>query len=237
MRTTLLALVLANAAYFAWSQGHLAGLGGAGGWADPQPTRAPQRLSEQLQPERLVLLSAPPAAAKTPEAPATASVVSEKDNDAGVCLQVSGLSDEQTSALRESLSATALPEHSWEIETMVQPARWVVYLGKFSSLEALRVRKAELRVAKVEHRDVSNPALQPGLALGTFSTEAAALQAQRDVTRGGVKNTKVVIERREVRQSALILPRATDGVQNTVRAVMDAKGADWADFTLQPCAD
>ena len=57
--------------------------------------------------------------------------------------------------------------------------RYAVLSDVHANLEALRARKTELRAAKVEHRDVSNPALQPGLALGTFSTEAAAAQAQR----------------------------------------------------------
>ena len=37
MRAVVLALVLANAGYFAWSQGHLLSLAGAGSWADPNP--------------------------------------------------------------------------------------------------------------------------------------------------------------------------------------------------------
>jgi hypothetical protein len=231
MRTTLLALVLANAGYFAWSQGHLMGLGEAGSWADPQPKRAPQRLEEQRQPERLTLLPATPTAtARTPESPPPGT---ESET---ICLQASGLSDTQASALRDGLS-TALPERSWEMETSVQPARWVVYLGKFPNLEALRARKTELRTAKVEHRDVSNPALQPGLALGTFSTEAAAAQAQRDLVRGGIKNTKVVTERPETRQHALVLPLATTALQNTVRSVIAERSGDLAGLELQRCAD
>jgi hypothetical protein len=230
MRTTLLLLVLANAGYFAWSQGHLTGLGEAGSWADPQPKRAPQRLDEQLKPERLTPLPAAPASARAPEG-------RPPDTDAeATCLQASGLNDTQADALREGLS-TALPERSWELTTTVQPARWVVYLGKFPNLEALRARKTELRAAKVEHRDVSNPALQPGLALGTFSTEAAAAQAQRDLVRGGIKNTKVVTERPEARQHALVLPQATTAFQNAVRRLIAERGGDLAGLELQPCAD
>jgi hypothetical protein len=229
MRTTILALVLANAGYFAWNQGHLTGLGEAGGWADPQPKRAPQRLEEQRQPERLTLLPATPTA-RAPESPSPGT---ESET---ICMQASGLSDTQASALRDGLS-TALPESSWEMETSVQPARWVVYLGKFPNLEALRARKTELRAAKVEHRDVSNPALQPGLALGTFSTEAAAAQAQRDLVRGGIKNTKVVTERPETRQYALVLPQATTALQNTVRSVIAERSGDLAGLELQRCAD
>jgi hypothetical protein len=234
MRTTILALVLANAGYFAWSQGHLTGLGDVGGWADPQPKRAPQRLDNQLQPERLTPLKTDTAGTRAADSP-TPDTPKERGGDA-VCLQASGLSDAQANALREGLSS-ALPERSWDIETTAQPARWVVYLGKFPSLEALRARKAELRAAKVEHRDVGNPTLQPGLALGTFSTEAAAAQAQRDLARGGIKNTKVVTERPETRLHVLSLPQATVAIQNTLRSVIAERAGDLAGLELQPCAD
>jgi hydrogenase maturation factor len=113
----------------------------------------------------------------------------------------------------------------------VQPARWVVYLGKFASAEALRARKAELRAARVDHRDVNNPALQPGLALGTFPTEAAANQALRDATRNGIKNAKVVTERPETRQHTLTLQQATPALQDSVRGInsglADSPALDW----------
>lgn len=230
MRATLWVLLLANAGYFSWSQGHLSSLTGSGNWADPTPRREPQRLTQQRQPERLTVLTATPTAPVvtdrttlkgTPKAPA--------DGEA-TCLQATGLGDAQAVDLRGALGA-ALPDGGWQIETTVQPARWVVYLGKFPSTDALRTRKAELRAAKVDHRDVNNPALQPGLALGTFPTEAAATQALRDVTRNGIKNAKVVTERPETRQHTLTLPRATGALQDTVQGLNDglagAASLDW----------
>lgn len=210
MRATLLVLLLANAGYFAWTKGHLTALGGPGSWADPAPQSEPQRLALQLEPERLKVL-VPASGAQTiahsppPDRPSEPT-----------CLQTTALSDTQAEGLRGAL-ASALPEGSWTMETAVEPARWVVYLGKFSSPEALRLRKSELRTAKVDHRDVNNPALQPGLALGTFPTENAATQALREAIRNGIKSAKVVIERPETRQHTLTLPRATPAQQETVR--------------------
>lgn len=214
MRATLLVLLLANAGYFTWAQGHWSALAGAGSWADPAPLREPQRLAQQRQPERLTVLAATPASPVVTDRPPP----KVPGDAAGACLQAASLSNTQAVGLRGAL-ATALPDGGWQIETTVQPARWVVYLGKFPSAEALRTRKAELRAAKVDHRDVNNPALQPGLALGTFPTEAAATQALRDVTRNGIKNAKVVTERPETRQHTLTLPKATPALQDTVQGL------------------
>lgn len=230
MRATLLILLLANAGYFTWSQGHWLGLGGRGSWADPAPLREPERLDQQNLPDRLtILVTSPPS---TPSA--QKDVATGSEDSSPVCLQASLANDEHAAALRGALAASGMAEDSWQLDTTVQPARWVVYLGKFASAEALRTRKAELRAAKVDHRDINNPALQPGLALGTFPTETAATQALRDVTRNGIKNAKVVAERPESRQHTLTLPRATPALQGTVQGINAGLSSNAA-FDWQPC--
>ncbi|KAI9872383.1 MAG: hypothetical protein M1823_008188, partial [Watsoniomyces obsoletus] len=47
-------------------------------------------------------------------------------------------------ALRSALE-TALPPGSWQLESSVEPARWIVYMGKYSNDEALAKKRAELR--------------------------------------------------------------------------------------------
>ena len=54
LRWVIWLLVLANAGYFAWSQGYLASMG----YAPPQ-VREPQRLDAQIKPEAQRLLNAP----------------------------------------------------------------------------------------------------------------------------------------------------------------------------------
>lgn len=72
LRMVVLVLVLLNSAYLAWSQGWLLGLG-----YGPTPQREPQRLSQQIRPEALRLVS-PEAAqqANPPEAVAPAAAAS-----------------------------------------------------------------------------------------------------------------------------------------------------------------
>ncbi len=227
MRATLLVLLLANAGYFTWTQGHWSALAGAGSWADPAPLREPQRLAQQRQPERVAVWRT---ATEPAAGPPSASGTSRRGTETLPCLQATALSDPHVAGLQAAL-ARALPDGSWQIDTTALPARWIVYLGKFPTSEALRARKADLRAAKVEHRDVNHPALQPGLALGTFPSEATAAQALRDVARNGIKNAKVVIERPETRQHTLTLPQATPALQDTVRGLnsglADAPSLDW----------
>lgn len=61
LKLLILLLLLANGAYFAWSQGALVTLGLA-----PTHQAEPERLLQQVQPERLLLTPAPVAAASVP---------------------------------------------------------------------------------------------------------------------------------------------------------------------------
>ena len=119
----------------------------------------------------------------------------------------------------------------WTLEENLLGARWVVYLGKFANTEALQRRKAELRAAKVEFRDVNNPALQPGLALGTFSAEEAAQQALSDSQKAGVRGAKVAQERPDTRTYTVKWPALTA----SERAQLNPLGPAFAGKNLQEC--
>jgi hypothetical protein len=119
----------------------------------------------------------------------------------------------------------------WRWDENVLPERWIVYLGRFANSEALQRRKAELRAAKVDYRDVYVPALTPGLALGTYSTEEAAKTALLDAQRDGVKGAKVVQERQEYKTFTLKLPAITDDELVMVQGL----GVALAGKTLQKC--
>lgn len=247
LRHLVLLLVLANAIYLAWCQGWLANLGP---WAAPPSPSEPHRLQQQLQPERLVLTDSASTTAftsdtvTTPTAPPTGEVTAvapeepaptTAPNEPTVCLQMGVLNDKQMARLKPLLDE-ALPVNSWALETSVQPARWIVYSGKLANADAVAARRAELRQLRVEFRDVSNPTLQPGLALGTYSTEAAAQQALRDVTRAGVRGAKVAVERPETTLYMARVPRATAEQKATAtKTVANATGDPWSGKTFQTC--
>jgi len=209
LRLFALVMLLANAGYFAWSQGHLRPLG----WG-PVEQREPERLAQQLAPDKLRLDGAPPPPAAPSPAPAA------PPTEATTCLAVAGLSAEQASAVTAALTSADLDNSRWTLDESVLPERWIVYVGKFPSVDLLNRKKTELRSLRVEFRDVNAPALQPGLALGTYSTEAAAQTALQELGRAGVRSGKVTKEREEQRSVAVRLPALTDAERSRIEPLV-----------------
>lgn len=249
LRIAVIVLVLANAAYFAWTQGLLAPLG----WQPADPTES-HRMQEQIQPQAIRLLNAPrqeaASAAPTAQPGPTASVAPPTGPDAtagaGVstgaaspepgqppaataCWRASGFTPEQADVLRRALRALPDLQDRWQLQQTQAGGRWIVYMGKLSE-EMMARKKAELRELKVDFREVRVAALSPGLALGTFSSEAAAQQGLADVNRKGVRTAKVEQERPETTVFVLDLPAITEAQ----RQVVDALAA-MAGKTVQPC--
>lgn len=175
------------------------------------------------------------AAAAAAPSPASVSVAPPLPNEPRQCVQLGALTERQADALGPVL-AQVLPPDAWALERSVQPARWVVYIGRLPNAETLVSRRAELRQLGVAYRDVSVPGLPPGLALGTYSNEASAQQALRDVTRTGVKGARVAEERTEVTLYMARLPKVTAAQRAAAsRALAAVAGNPWGGKSLQPC--
>ncbi len=209
LRLFALIMLLANAGYFAWSQGHLRTLG----WG-PVEQREPERLAQQLAPDKLRLEGGPPPPATPSPAPAT------PPTETTTCHAVAGLSAEQVSAVTTALGGAGLDDKQWTLDESVLPERWIVYVGKFPSADLLNRKKTELRSLRVEFRDVNAPALQPGLALGTYSTEAAAQTALQDLGRAGVRSAKVTKEREEQRSVTVRLPALSEAERTRIEPLV-----------------
>lgn len=243
LRLVIWVLVLANAGYFAWTQGYLAALG----WA-PTVQAEPGRLQAQLRPESLRLLNGPkqvtpatpepvvaaPAplaatAAAPPEAATSNPAVPEVPRTA--CWQAGAYTPTQAESLRSALGQLDLPLSSWQLVEVPIGGRWVVYMGRYNAEQVAR-KKTELRQLNVAFREVSVPAIGPGLALGTYSSEASAQQALQDMIRKGVRSARVAQERAESISLNLRLPAVTDAQ----RAAVAGLGATaLAGKSLQPC--
>ena len=233
LRWVIVLLVLANAGYYAWSHGHMATLGFA-----PSEQREPERIKAQLKPETMRLLNAPeprkeptstsaaaPAEnlAETPaenEAapvevvadtlpmPAPATPLGEPVLPPTSCWYANGLLPTQVEPLETQLFELALPKGSWRIEEVRSGGRWVVYMGRYYD-ENMAKKKEELKELKVEFRTLTDPPLGPGLALGTFTTEAAAEQGLSNVARKGVRSARVEKDREETVSHTLRLSEIT----------------------------
>lgn len=216
LRLVALLLLLANALYFAWSQGLLL----SWGWGPAQQSE-PQRLQQQIRPEAIRIL--PPEEARRLEATAAAAPRSAE------CLQAGPFDDTQLAALRPLMAPW--PAASWSLEPVAEPARWIVYMGKYASAEHVARKKSELRQLGISFESLSNAELEPGLSLGGHATEADA-QKQLDQLNGrGVRTARVLQERPEMRGQRLTLAAVDDGLRprlEELRAAIPGK-------TLRPC--
>lgn len=224
LRLAVIALLLANAAYYAYTQGWLR----SAGLVTPEQAE-PQRLQQQIRPETLKVLRAqgatnnptpPPAPAVAPAADTTAAAPA----DAGECLQAGIFDEKQATALRTA--AASLPQGSWSLEPTPITGRWMIYMGRFDDQDTLDKKRAELRARKVDF-DRAGGTLEPGLSLGRFSTEEAAQRGLTALNAQGVRTARVIQERQAATGFILKLPAVTDAQRQrwlaTLRPAMAGK--------------
>ena len=221
LRLLALLLMLGNAAYFAWTSGLLAAYGFA-----PVTQSEPQRLAQQIRPEAMRILTPPEAppleraasgasAAAASSRPAASSSLAFTPIAAQLaapaeCLQAGLFNDAQSATLRARLQS-ALPAGSWVLESSVEPARWMVYMGKYINADAVTKKKNQLRQLRVSFEALNNAALEPGLSLGSFASQLEADTAMADIAKRGVRSAKVIQAQPESRGQRLKLP-AVDAV-------------------------
>ena len=228
LRLIVLLLILANGIYFAWSQG----LFRAWEFAPAQHTE-PQRVAQQLRPENLRILKAGEArgaetnAMVPPPAPAPVPALLEAvvATQPAECYEAGLFDDAQASTLRRTLEAR-LPAGSWLLVSAVEPARWIVYMGKYPNAEALAKKRQELASLNLKLEPINSASLEPGLSLGGFDTQAAANTALASLTKRGVRTAQVVRERPEVRGTLLRLGAVDTALKpklDEVRAALSGK--------------
>jgi len=223
LRLLALSLVLANAAYLAWTQGWLAGYGLA-----PAVQAEPQRLAQQVRPEAMRLLSA--VEVRQLEGSATPAPASSGAPAASECLQAGPFTDEQAGPLRTRLQSS-LPAGSWSLEPAVEASRWMVYMGKYSDSQTMAIKRSELRRIGVAFDLLTSPEFGPGLSLGRFDSQAEAQTELGSLSQRGVRSARVVQERAETRGQLLTVPTA----DAPLRSLLDAVKPQLAGKALLPC--
>ena len=132
LRLFVLILILANGVYFAWSEGLLRPIGFA-----PVQQQEPQRLSQQLKSDAVRVL--------TPQEFRHVEMQVQADLAPKECLMAGPFDDTQADVLRHALES-ALAPGTWQLDSVLVPARWIVYMGKFVNAEALAKKRDELAV-------------------------------------------------------------------------------------------
>lgn len=226
LRLSLLALLLANAGYFAWSQGWMASLG----W-QPETQSEAFRLRQQVRPDTIQVstprtpaatgpassataTAAPPQAPALPQPAADPALLAASAAPAR-CWQVGSFDEKQVAAIRAALRDLDIPATAWEWQTNPVTGRWMVYLGKFPNAEALDLKRSELRQRSISY-DRAGGALEPGLSLGRFTSEEAATRELTTMLRQGVRGARVVQERADTTLYTLRLPQVTPELHTRV---------------------
>jgi hypothetical protein len=204
LRALVALLLLANLAFYAWTQG----------WADSvvgipaRGDREPERLARQVRPESLKILPASAALAPPPVA----------------CLEAGPFADAALPAV-EAAAQAALPGGSWATANTEVAATWIVYMGKFPNREIQARKEEELKRRNVAFEAVQgHPALEPGLSIGRFDSRAAADQALEAFNQQGVRTAKVVELTPAVTQHWLRVDKAEPALVAQLRAL---RGPPW----------
>jgi len=235
LRSLVLLLALANAVFFAWSQGWLGGM--LGSRQDAQ--REPQRLAQQVQAEQLIVL--PPGAkpAHKQVQPAAPDVASEASAaEAGTPASAPPVANERTVCLEAGPFTTAdypkvegalkplLANARWSTDTIAVQGLWLVYMGPFTDPDVLARKQAELRKVKgVDFTEVkSPPVLAGGLSLGRFNKEEDARQALESSRQKGVRSAKVVLVRSPAELQVVRVPKADSRTREALKELKLPQG-------------
>ncbi|WP_027996521.1 hypothetical protein [Simplicispira psychrophila] len=240
LRLFAIFLLLANVSYYVWSDGWLRSWGLAP-TQESEPQHAAQQISPEAlrilprpdaapeaaaadpdtPPARPVPPEPAPAAAAplsaAPPAPVQAVVLQRTVTlppvaaSSGECLQAGPFDPAQAQVWRQA--ASALPQGSWRLESSPVPGRWMIYMGRFADADVLAKKRVELRIRKVSFDRINNPELEPGLALGRFSSEEAAQRGLVNLSNRGVRTARVLLERPASETFTLRLPLVDAALQ------------------------
>ena len=210
LRLIVLLLLLLNAGYFAWTHDLLRPYGFA-----PVVQREPQRLGQQIRPERVRILALDEVH-KDEVAAQAAPKLAE-------CLQAGLLDDAQAAAVR-AVAQDRLPAGSWVLDAAIEPARWIIYMGKYPDAQTLAKKRNELALLNLRFEPITNPSLGYGLSLGGFDSEARARAELVNLSQRGVRTATVVRERAEVRGSMFRIAQVDEAARPRLEELNGALG-------------
>jgi hypothetical protein len=220
LRSLVLILLLVNAGFFAWSQGWLNRIVGV----QPGSQHEPQRLSQQVAPDKLALVNTPrpqadraaseatdPASA-TAAAPSASAAIASRENT--LCLEAGPFNAAEL-PLAEGMVRPLVPAGGWQADTVAVQGLWMVYMGPYADAEMLARKQAELKRLKgLNFEEVKTPtAYALGFSLGRHSTQAEAESALATFRLRGIRTARVVTLRAPMELQVLRVPQANERVQ------------------------
>jgi len=229
------ALLALNALLFAYAQGYLGKIEGG--------EREPQRLKDQLAPERMVMLSASEArvaaesaatqAEPTPQ-PAEPAPVAPPAADAIACSQVGAFAASDARRFETRLARLALGERASRTSVPFQEVTsHLVYLPPNGGKEG-----ADRRVAELKEKGVANYFVMQGdsplkwaVSLGVFKTETAAQTLAAALEKQGVRGVRILPRGPQGTRATWRLRDLTPDERTRVADIAD----DFTGVQLRPC--
>ncbi len=211
LRSLVLVLLLVNAAFYAWTHGWLNSVTGV----QPDAQHEPQRLAQQVHPDKLILV------ASGASVPSTAAATPPPANEPTVCLEAGPFDSAEGAQASEAVRAAQLPSGGWTSDTVAFPGEWLVYMGPYADPEMYARKISELkRMRNVTLEEIqSPPALAHGLSLGRFNRQDEAVAALDSWRARGVRTARVVTSRPPMELQVIRVPRATTKMQVTLGGI------------------
>ncbi|RTL40918.1 MAG: hypothetical protein EKK53_14445 [Burkholderiales bacterium] len=200
MRLLVVVLLVANAAFLAWSQGWLdavTGIPSHGG-------REPQRLGLQQHPERIQPLAASAAAALAQR----------------VCLELGPL--EGDAALAAAQAALRSLGADPQVRSTEQAGVWVVATIKLADPEFRARKEATYKGLRLNFEPLEGlPAEQPAFVLSRHGTEAAANADLAALDKRGLKGLRVLPLKTATNRHTVVLPQVDGLLAGKLKASKD----------------
>ena len=198
MRTLLILLLLANLALFAYAQLDRAGSGEAA------------RLAEQVQPNKIRLLTPQQVAALGP-----AKVAALAD----ICLEWGPFNDTEKARALGELEPSGLGRLLTQKRVETSTAFWV-FLPRSGNKANIDKRVADLRAAGVKDIAVVDTGAQRyTISLGVFRTEEAARALAADLARQGIADAQAGPRQQTIVQTLLVIRDPEASVVAHIRAL------------------
>ena len=159
-------LVFANLIFFAWAQGY---------FGATDDSREPQRLTQQLQAEKLRVVRDVKAPAAKREEP--------------VCRLINGLTVAEAEALKTAVEAFG---GAAKILPQEEPALHLVLIADLANKAAADKKSAELtRFGAADHKSIPLEGGRFEIVFGSFPTEAAARELLQNLSKRGIKSARL----------------------------------------------
>lgn len=187
-RLIFFVLLLANVAFFAWREN-----------AGPPPGHEPQRLQQQINPDKVRLLLPPQAAADKPAAVKVADVAAASASPAVeapalLCKAFSGISSEAAKAVQSAIASSA-PNAQVVVITSRESSSYWVHIPPQPNKAGAEKKVAELREMGVtESFIISDDG--PGkwaVSLGLFKSREMADNYLQKLTKQGVRSARIEV--------------------------------------------